>query len=379
VNPAIRQADAAELPEAVAPERRIDRFLLSPWARLLIPLAYLYGEIAAWRRCRVSARAERLAVPVVSVGNLTVGGTGKTPVVEWVIRSLRELGKTPAILSRGYGRVGRQSGAGAVPQGNDEYLVLQENLPDVVHIQNPRRVEGGREALRHGADVLVLDDGFQHVALKRDCDIVLLDAINPFGFGRLLPAGYLREPIETLSTADLIVITRGGSCHPRKLATLRTFLRDRFPRVPRVEVDFEPLSWVRIDAEGAHDEPASSWSGNGVVGFCGIGNPEGFRRELERLGLRVLEWIPFPDHHGYTREDVTRIARIADERQARAVVMTQKDAVKIGGLSPAGSVPWSFLRIAARVTRGETAFWQLLSEAVTDSVGEEKTDDSRTA
>ena len=372
MNSTPRDTHLVELPDPVPPESRLDRFLLSPWARVLSPIATVYGEVARWRRRRISARAERLPVPVVSVGNLTVGGTGKTPVVEWVVRVLREVGRNPAILSRGYGKsrsVRPGVNGGATEQaGNDEFQVLKANLSDVLHIQNPSRVAAGREAVRSGADVLVLDDGFQHVALHRDLDIVLLDAINPFGFGRLLPAGYLREPVDTLAVADLFVLTRCTACHPRKLATLRAFLLGRFPGIPIVEADFEPLVWSRVGPDTAPDEPASSWAGRDVVGFCGIGNPEGFRRELERLGLHVLEWLPFPDHHGYTAEDVERIAQTARERKVSAVVMTQKDAVKLGGMMPRDSVPWSFLRIACRVTRGEDQWRQLLSRAVEEFV-----------
>ena len=358
------------------PVTRPPVFSTSPgWTRVLLPLSHVYGRVAAWRRHRVTACSTRLEVPVVSVGNLTVGGTGKTPAVEWVTRRLSGLGRKPAILSRGYGRP-RGSGAnGQSANGNDEFLVLLENLPDVPHIQNPSRVKSGREAIAGGADVLVLDDGFQHFALHRDLDIVLIDAVNPFGFGRVLPAGMLREPLETLEIANLIVVTRGSSCHPRKFATLKSFLKDRFPRVAYAEMDFEPRSWVTIggeDARGPNDEqPLENFRNLDVVAFCGIGNPEGFRRQLERLELRVLDWLPFRDHYRYTQLDLERIAGRARELEAAAVIMTQKDAVKVRGeLSrghPCPEIPWSFLSIEPRVTEGEKVFERLLEECLTRS------------
>jgi hypothetical protein len=172
----------AFLPRALARSR---------WAAPLIPISWLYGLAAERRRARLSARGVRLPVPVVSVGNITCGGTGKTPAVEMIVRDLLARGRHPAILSRGY-----RAGADGT---NDEGRVLSRALPEIPHLVVPDRAGGGRAAITAGADVLVLDDGFQHVRLSRDLDLVLIDALDPFGGGRVLPAGLLREPLRAHS------------------------------------------------------------------------------------------------------------------------------------------------------------------------------------
>ncbi len=327
-------------------------FFLSPWARALAPLASIYGRVALARRRRVAARAVAVDVPVVSVGNVTVGGTGKTPVVELVVRKLTSLGRRPAILSRGYGR-GRED-------FNDEYLVLRDRLPDTPHVQDPDRVAAARRALESGADALVLDDGFQHVRLRRDLDLVLIDATNPFGFGRMLPAGLLREPLSVLGEADILAITRGDLVRPEKLRVLRWYLGSRFPGVPRIEITFRPRSWRRLDGP-VRDEP-SAFEGAPAVAFAGIGNPGGFHRQLQRLGVHVTRWIPFPDHHRYTHDEIGRIDETARQLGARVVLTTQKDAVKLPWKADHGTLPWRYLEIEPAVTAGEDRLDRLLEE-----------------
>jgi tetraacyldisaccharide 4'-kinase len=345
------------------PTDRATAAFLSPWAAALAPLSRVYAAVARARRRRLRERARRLPAPVVSVGNITVGGTGKTPVVELIVRELGRLGRRPAILSRGYGRAAdrERRGEHAV---NDEYLVLERNLPGVLHVQRPDRFEGGREAIAAGADALVLDDGFQHVRLQRDLDVVLVDAINPFGFGRVLPAGLLREPLDALGEADVIAITRGELVSPRKLAVLRWYLRGRFPRARLIEVDFRPVSWRRLDGEPG--EPLRAHAGAPALAFAGIGNPEGFRRQLGRLGVRIVKWIPFLDHHRYTRDDIEGIAREATAVGAAVILLTQKDAVKIAGQGTAGA-PWRYLEIEPVVTRGGELLRARLEELFRDA------------
>jgi tetraacyldisaccharide 4'-kinase len=307
----------------------------------LIPVSWLYGLAAERRRARLSARGVRLPVPVLSVGNITCGGTGKTPTVEMIVRDLIARGRHPAILSRGYraGADGR----------NDEWRVLSKALPEVPHIADPDRARGGRAAISAGADVLVLDDGFQHVRLARDLDLVLIDALDPFGGGRVLPAGLLREPLRALRSAHLIAITRGRLVPPPLLGVLRGLLRDRFPGVPRIELDAEPISWAPLPG-GAPVAPGEL-RGKRVAAFAGIGNPAAFRAELAGLGLEVVSWTAFPDHHPYRPEELAEIGERARRAGAEAVVMTEKDAVKIPPAF-ADRLPWLSLRIAFRVTAG---------------------------
>jgi tetraacyldisaccharide 4'-kinase len=325
---------------------------------LLVPLSWPYGAAAAARRRWWRGRARSLPAPVVSVGNLTCGGTGKTPVVEMVVRDLLARGWSPAILSRGYGPAA--SGSEAPRRFNDEYLVLAENLPGVPHYQGGSRLETGRVALERGADILVLDDGFQHFQLARDLDMVLIDALDPFGGGNLLPAGLLREPVAALAAASLVGITRCELAPAAELEALAAYLALRFPGLPQVLIESRPEAWADLDGKV---EPAAALRGRPVLGFCGIGNPEAFRRQLLALDVELRGWAAFRDHRRYSAADVSRLARLAAECGAQAVVMTQKDAVKLR--SPelrreAGELPWRYLRIRFAIRSGEEGYRRAL-------------------
>jgi tetraacyldisaccharide 4'-kinase len=290
---------------------------------------------------------------VISVGNITCGGTGKTPTVEMIARDLLGLGRHPAILSRGYRSLPSASGL------NDEYQLLQANLPDVPHYQGVDRFVIGSEAIRQGADALLLDDGFQHTRLHRDLDIVLIDAILPFGHGRVLPSGLLREPLEALAHADLLGITRADQVTRAQLSRVEAYLRARFPQVPRILLHTEVLEHRTLDGEVP---PPDSLRGARVLAFCAIGNPEAFRRQLEAVGADVVDLVCFRDHHAYTERDLERLQLRARELAVDAVVMTQKDAVK---LTPKdGRERWVFPRIAARVARGEDDYRSALQRGL---------------
>jgi tetraacyldisaccharide 4'-kinase len=289
---------------------------------------------------------------VISIGNITCGGTGKTPLVEITARRLVEMGRRPAILTRGYRPL-------AGSDANDEMRVLAMNLPEVPQYRCADRRAGAREAIARGADVLILDDGFQHVKLARDLDIVLIDALCPFGGGRVLPAGLLREPLSALDSADLFGITRWSLVRPGTLALLEAYLRGRFPRVPRVLIDTRPLRWVSLAGETA---PPGSLRGERALAFCAIGNPEAFRRDVEGLGLEIADLVSFRDHHAYTPGDVERLSRRAEELGARVVIMTQKDAVKLPAVTATSR--WKYLLIESRVSRGADVYASALARAV---------------
>lgn len=324
-------------------------FPASRFSRLLVPSSWLYGGVALARRQWWTSRARRLERPVVSVGNVTCGGTGKTPAVEMIIRDLLRWGYKPAIVSRGYGAKGLTEGEAL--QGNDEFHLLRSNLPDVPHYQGPDRYSTGRRAIQAGANVIVLDDGFQHVKLHRDLDLVLVDAIEPFGHGRVLPAGFLREPLRVLSRAGLFAVTRCEKVDPRKLSTLAAYLRNRFPGKPVIYLDTKPVEWVALSGE---KDPPQSTRGRRVLAFCGIGNPEAFRRQLVDLGLKLERLVCFRDHHRYTDSDIRALHSRARELGVEEVVMTQKDAVKIE--SSQLTVGWKYLRVECRVLRGQDAY-----------------------
>ncbi len=263
-----------------------------------------------WKRSYVAT------APVVSVGNLTAGGTGKTPCVEYIARFYRERGVRPVILSRGYG---------AASGPNDEALALEANLPDVPHLQGTDRVELARIAVEElEAELLILDDGFQHRRLRRDMDVVLIDATNPWGHGHLLPRGLLREPRSSLRRADAVVITR---CDQSEADSVESRIRELKSNIPVVRSTHAPVEWLRHE----HDPcPIETLHGRTVGAFCGVGNPGAFRRTLATIGVDVAAFRTFPDHHPYSRADVDDLRRWTESLPTdAAVVATQKDTVKL--------------------------------------------------
>jgi tetraacyldisaccharide 4'-kinase len=261
----------------------------------------------------------RAPVPVVSLGNLTAGGTGKTPMAAFVARWYRERNVRVCFLSRGYGAM--EGGL------NDEALVLEQLCPDVPHLQNPDRVASARIAHEElESQLLILDDGFQHRQLARDLDIVLIDASNPWGFGGLLPRGLLREPPSGLSRAALAVITRVDQVSPETAGEIRRQISALAPRCDVAEAAFPFTQFINA---GGTTAPLALLRGRPIAAFCGIGNPEAFRKALENAGFMVAAFRSFPDHFVYSRADVDDLSRWIAGVQAEAVVVTQKDVVKI--------------------------------------------------
>jgi tetraacyldisaccharide 4'-kinase len=297
--------------------------------------------------------AQRVSVPVVSVGNLTVGGTGKTPCVEYIARRYRDLDRRVAILSRGYG-----SREGP----NDEALVLEENLPDVPHLQGADRVALARTAIAElESEVLVLDDGFQHRRLARDLDVVLLDATDPWGHGYLLPRGLLRESPRGLRRAGIVLLTRCDQADPAALERLRQEVAGQAPGVAVALTSHGPEAW--LNAEG-QTRSLADLRRTPVAAFCGIGNPEAFRRTLLDLGMAPRAFRAFPDHHGYTRTDVDDLRHWARQEATEGVVVTtQKDLVKLR-LTHLGERELWALRIALRVEAGRDELDRKLKEAL---------------
>jgi tetraacyldisaccharide 4'-kinase len=303
-----------------------------------------YGAVVALRNRsfdRDWLRTDRVRVPVISVGNLTVGGTGKTPMVEWVARWYRRRGQRVAILSRGYKQV----------QGlNDEGRVLEENLPDVPHLQDRDRVRSARIAVEElETELLVLDDGFQHRRLARDLDLVLIDALEPFGLGHLLPRGLLREPLSSLRRADLVVLSRADLVSPSERAIIRAKAERRSGPLNWVEARHAPLDVV--DADGTTTS-MGDLVGQPVAAFCGIGNPEGFRRTILPLCGDLRDFRIFPDHHDYTATDLESLQRWARRVEANLVLTTQKDLVKLRA-SNLGPAPLRAIRIGLEIVAGE--------------------------
>jgi tetraacyldisaccharide 4'-kinase len=304
-----------------------------------------------WKRCR------RLPVPVISVGNLTLGGTGKTPCVEYVARFCRQNGLRVAILSRGYG-----STAGH----NDEALVLEENLPDVPHLQGADRAALAAIAVKEWAsDVLVLDDGLQHRRLARDLDLVLLDATEPWGYGHLFPRGMLREPRSGLRRAGFVMLTHCDQVDESERVRLRETVARLAPGVPVAETSHGPVDLVNSKQRTA---PLREVAERPVVAFCGIGNPNAFRRTLAHLGAEVCAFRTFADHHAYTRTDIDDLNTWARRRAARCIVLTtQKDLVKLRLAQLGGRELWA-VRIRVRFDTGQDALDRKLREVVSGSL-----------
>ena len=268
----------------------------------------------------------RVDVPVISVGNLTTGGTGKTPVVALVVQILQQQDRIPGIISRGYRSVDGQ--------GNDEKRVLERLCPGVPHEQNSSRYAAARKLIgTTDIDTIVMDDGYQHRQLHRELDIVLIDATNPFGYDHLLPRGLLREPLTALKRADVVLITRSDMVAESVLAKIEERVRKIAPkltdRIGRVE--FRPSGLIdghgqRCMVEELRDQP--------VMLVSGIGNPEAFAETCRKAGLRVEATQWFPDHYHYTKEDLTEIAERAASKGINRVITTLKDLVKIPKATP---------------------------------------------
>lgn len=287
-------------------------------------------------------------VPVICLGNLTTGGTGKTPAVAWAVHELAAQGRKPAIVSRGYR---------ATDQGNDEQRVLEELCPGVLHVQNPDRVAGARKAAAQGADVVVLDDGFSHLRLQRDLDILLFDALNPFGYGRMLPRGLLREPIRSVRRAKFAIFTRADVATPERLRDLEDTIRCNGFVGGVAHAAHLPHHLVNL-ADGRELEP-NELAGKLVAPFCGIGNPVGFQRTLEKLGAQVsgLGVLRLDDHAAVAGREFERqvlpFLRASREQGATHAVCTQKDAVKLRQGMPDAPLPVFELRVKFGIIKGE--------------------------
>ena len=278
----------------------------------------------------------RLPCPVVSIGNLTVGGTGKTPLAEWTARWLQRQGWRVAVLSRGYGgTTGERPQVVSKGEGpitgwrttGDEAHLLATRLPGVPVLVGRNRFASGAYACeKFGAQVLVLDDGFQHHALHRDCDIVLIDASSPFGHGALLPRGTLREPLHALGRAQVILLSRvetAGDAVPALALRIRRYAK----RQPIYPMAVKPDSLYRHDTGRSVD---LSWlNGRCVVAFAGLGNPQAFAASLTQCGAHVAAFLAFPDHHPYTSADWQAIEEAARDEGAEALITTQKDTVRL--------------------------------------------------
>ncbi|MGH7323304.1 MAG: tetraacyldisaccharide 4'-kinase [Candidatus Rokuibacteriota bacterium] len=287
-----------------------------------------------WLYERGVLHSQALACPVVAIGNLTVGGTGKTPAVELAVRTLAEVGHRPAVVSRGYRRQSR--GVQVVADtasirldpedAGDEPFLLARRLPGVPVIVGVNRYQAARLAVvRFAVTVVVLDDGFQHRTLRKNLEIVMTRARRPWGNGRVLPGGPLREPLSALARADLIVAA--GAARDTDLDEVRATALRHAPGVPVIGARYAPVEcW---QADHMREQSLPSLSGARLLAFAGIAAPEAFQATLADLGVGVVEMIPFADHHWYAQDDLRSLDERAVTQGAQGLVTTEKDWVRL--------------------------------------------------
>ncbi len=346
---------------------------------VLRQLALLFGLIVQVRLCLYRHRIIRdktLGCQVLSVGNLTVGGTGKTPVVEVFARNLHNSGRRVAILSRGYKKkqpsfltriynsvtfskhrtppIVVSDGKRVLidsATGGDEPYMLATNLPGVAVVVGRDRVKSGRYAIQKlGCDTLILDDGFQYLSLKHRLDIALVDASNPFGNGYVLPRGILREPIRNIKRAGFIFITKSKESGEPEL---RKRLRELNPEAEISEC--RHCSRYLQDVFTSEKVGLDVLSGMKVFATSGIAAPQGFEGELVRLGAEVLGHEVYADHHRYTQQELLDIVNEGLNRQADAIITTEKDAVRFPRLDNP-PLPIYYLRVEIEMLTGAEAF-----------------------
>lgn len=323
-------------------------------------LAFALSQLWKWggrrRQRKQLARQRALAVPVVSIGNITMGGTGKTPTVLRLAELLRAAGRRPGILTRGYGRGSPETHLALAPgavmraehTGDEPQIFVRSGLAPVGIGAN--RYQAGIALLREFApDLMLLDDGMQHLKLARDLDIVLIDALKPFGGGRLFPLGRLREPLEGFRRAGLVLITRSAfsDLAPAIENVVRRYNRD----APVFRGGVESRAWVELASGREYPIPAPPFERAGV--FCGLGNPLAFRRTLEELGVTPVEMVDFPDHHRYRPHELRRIAEQMATLGATALVTTEKDVVNLSDdwQSLIAPLPLYWLKVTMKIER----------------------------
>ena len=325
--------------------------------KLLAPAAWLYGtavRIRATAYARGLIASRELTSPVVCVGNLTLGGSGKTPLVAAITQLLMSRGFRPGILTRGYGRPSGSRLIALSPSAQrnpdpcevgDEPALLAWILPAVPIVISADRFRGGRFAEEHlGVNIHVLDDGFQHLSLRRDVDIVAVDVTQSIFEDAILPAGRLREPVSGLRRAHMVVLTRVGD-------------EDTQPLEPRLHAVNSKLQLFRsrtelrgfVKIEDSRILPAEALPPGPVLAFCGIGNPRAFFEDLRRWGLNVISARSFPDHHRYTGDELAKLSRDAMQHGAAALMTTEKDLMNVQTVWQ-NKVPLFACRIEAQFT-----------------------------
>jgi len=344
----------------------------------LSPFGFLYSAAMKTRASLYQLgvfRTRKIAAPVISVGNITTGGTGKTPLVEWIVRELAKKERRICILTRGYGRANSHQrvvvsdGSEIIAdarQAGDEPLLLAEKLKGLAAVvADADRVSAARWAIENlQTEVFVADDAFQHMRLRRDLNIVTIDATNPWGNGHLLPAGTLREPRRALRRADCTVI----KLQPGISLTDRIDLEKEVKRLNGNRPVFYSLIGITgfMEHNGDGKLACEQLRQMPVVAFCALGNPESFFKQLRRDDYPVLAARPFPDHHYYHQAEIDALVKEASELGAQALVTTEKDAVKLRSLN--FSLPCYIAKVEFEILGESDEFQRLIERSISGSV-----------
>lgn len=318
----------------------------------------------------------------VAVGNVTLGGVGKTPFVGWLTRKCLNLGVTPGLVSRGYMAKKQSSlydARSTSPQSNgalnDEALEQALRFPTTPHFLGSNRVEVAKALLaaRPNVDAIILDDAFQHRRIARDLNILLLDALNPFGGGRVVPAGFLREPLSGIKRADAVILSRADLVPDAERETIRKKVAKIAPKAVWAEIAQRPIDVFEYERPDEKDSSPKrtdylSWRNafatRRFVAFCGLGAPAGFRKTLARENLDVRSFLPFPDHCAYSEDDYRRILDEAARVNSDAFVVTLKDFVKLRDFISQSPAPVFALGVGIEFLTGQEQFEVLISAAI---------------
>ncbi len=323
-------------------------FIFSIFYYFAVALRNLLFDISIFKKAKVNAA-------VVSVGNITTGGTGKTPLVAWLCNYFADKNVKTAVLTRGY-RLKSSDLA-------DEPVILAKNCPNTEIIINTNRTEGAKKAItEYNAKLLVMDDGFQHRKLARDVDIVAVDATEPFGRGKFLPAGLLREPLGSLKRADAVVITRINQTQPEKIDKIKKTISKINPSIVFASAIHKPICAKLIKDRQLSIEELK---GKRLYAFCGIGNPDAFFQTLSELALNIVGKRVYNDHHRFSQSDIAEICRDGRSRKAEMIITTQKDWIKTALLDIGNfDVPIAYLAVELEFIDGQQEITALVENAI---------------
>jgi tetraacyldisaccharide 4'-kinase len=336
-------------------------------SRLLYPFSWTYRCAVAIRNARFDRNKNRsVALParVISVGNITVGGTGKTPLVISLAEWLQKRGKEVAILSRGYGR--KTPEVLTVSDGHyaltdptvagDEPVLMASRLHKIPVIVGKNRLSAGQMCIdQYGSKILILDDGFQHRQIKRNLDIVVIDALEPFGNRWLLPAGPLREPLKSLARADVVILSRTDLAEGHCDAVVSQVRR--FTDAPIFHAIHWAKDWIEISTHKTF--ALEELCGRFCLAFSGIGNPDAFHHTLSKVGIKMVGFLRYPDHHLFTEKDLNHILLKAEKKGAVAIITTEKDGVRLPSVWRP-RIPVYALRVEFRLDEGREALTQMI-------------------